>query len=191
MENASNIVQGQRHGSLSVKGREQALKIARRLRSEKFDAVYSSDLNRAFQTAVILLKNRESPRVIADQRLREQGFGTYEGKPLASMLRQMKRENADFTTFNPQNGESADDFRNRVKAFLVEVKARHSGHTVVLVTHNGVIKVLLDILSCQPVEGEPQNIITNGAITFVNIDRLGHVAMEAVNCVEHLSLGSS
>lgn len=188
VENASNIVQGHHHGHLSEKGRKQAVKVAFRLNEEKFDAVYSSDLERAFHTARILMKEQKSLPIITDQRLREQNFGIYEGKPVISVLRQIRRQKADFTTFCPSNGEAPEDFRNRIKEFIGEVRSKHFGQTVVVVTHNGVINVILAVFSLlSPEERVSQNIFGNGAITILDIDTSGNVTVETSNCSEHLA----
>ena len=186
VENASHIVQGHLPGQLSDKGREQVLWVAGKLIGEKFNAVYSSDLERAFQTTKILMEDREIPPIITDPRLREQNFGIYEGKPVMAVLRQMKREKADFITFKPEGGESFENFRNRVKSFIEDIKAKHFGHTVSLVTHFGVINILLGIFLNQNTEKIPENNIPNGTIIIVNLDRLGNVEVETINFEEDL-----
>lgn len=173
VENAAQIAQGQRQGSLSDRGREQALNIRSKLKEVRFDAFYSSDLTRAFQTAQILIKGREGPRIITDPRLREQDLGFYEGKPVRLLFRQMRREKADLATFNPEDGEPADHFRNRVEGFLSYLVKRHFGDTVVLVTHYGVINVILNGLSSKTGEAPRKRRLTNGAMTVVEIDRSG------------------
>ena len=186
VENASHIVQGHLPGHLSDRGKEQALRITKRLKDEKFDAVYSSDLERAFQTAEILMKDREGLPIITDPRLREQSFGIYEGKPVMTVLRQMKRKKADFTTFKPEGGECFEDFRNRVKQFLEEIKGKHSAHTVVLVTHFGVINILLGIFLNQNTGKISESHIMNDTISIVNIETLGNVGVETITCKENL-----
>ncbi len=182
LENASNIVQGHLPGRLSDKGKEQAFRIAQKLRDVKFDAVYSSDLARAFHTALILMEDRKTPPIVAEPKLREQNLGIYEGKPLIFMLRQIKQEKANFKTFNPQGGEGFIDFQNRVGQFLEEVKTRHCGQTVVLVTHYGVINVLFNIFSRHIRQGIFQDRIANGSIAIVDIDELRHATVEAIWC---------
>ena len=51
IDNARQIMQGQTHGELNERGREQAQQVAQRLASEQVDAVVASDLHRAIQTA--------------------------------------------------------------------------------------------------------------------------------------------
>ncbi len=56
--------------SLSEKGKEQALKVAERLKSEKIDVIYSSDLKRAVQTAKEINKFH-NVKIKIDPRLRD------------------------------------------------------------------------------------------------------------------------
>lgn len=51
LENMEGIVQGHMHGTLSKKGIEQAEKLAKALKDEQIDYIYSSDLKRASDTA--------------------------------------------------------------------------------------------------------------------------------------------
>lgn len=146
IENAAGIVQGHLNGTLSEKGMEQATTLAKDLEGERFDAVYSSDLLRALKTAGILMTDRKLPSVEADVRLREQNFGVHEGRSLFSMLRRVRREKADLSSFTPQGGESSAAFRGRVREFLDEIKRKHPEDTVILVTHAGTISVILDEL---------------------------------------------
>lgn len=175
VDNAAHIVQGQTPGSLSDKGRKEALEIARKLDKENFDAVYSSDLARSFQTAAILMKSRKVPPIIPDPRLREQNFGIHEGKPLNLMLKQMLKAGADFTNFDPKQGESAENFQKRINGVLENLKKKHLGQTVVLVTHYGVINYLLFYL----LGGKRRFNIGNGMITIINIDQNGQVTKES------------
>lgn len=179
-ENAAGIVQGHHPGTLSDRGKEEAQRIATRLDNEKLDVVYSSDLERAFETARILLQNRNSISLITDLRLREQNFGIYEGRPLRVLLRQMKKEKVDFTNFDPRDGERSEDFRKRVKEFFDELKAKYFGKTVVLVTHFGVINALLGILTGKTLEKDFQDQITNGKVIILNIDGLGSTKVKFI-----------
>ncbi|MEE9613596.1 MAG: histidine phosphatase family protein [Thermodesulfobacteriota bacterium] len=182
VENASRIVQGHLPGTLSERGREQVRGIALTLEREKLDAVYSSDLERAHRTAEILMEGgggREAPTIKTDERLREQGFGIYEGKPSTYILRQMKREGKELMNFIPEGGEKYSDFQGRVRSFLDEVKEKHSGETVLLVTHNGVIRILLDALSTGMLPYK--NPVANGTVIVAAIDRSGHATVEHLN----------
>jgi len=153
---------------------------------EHFDAAYSSDLDRAYQTALIIMEGRPRPAIVTDARLREQDFGVYEGKPVTHILRRMKQDGSDFTTFAPEGGESPAAFCLRSLKLYEELRARHSKDTVLVVTHNGVINALLGFLVYNNTETALDQIIDNGAITILNIDDSGRAAIETENNTEHL-----
>jgi broad specificity phosphatase PhoE len=185
IENASGIVQGQLPGRLSDEGLRQAYLVAGRLGGVGFDAVYASDLDRAYTTAKIIMEGRSGLSIVVDRRLREQGFGVHEGKPIVDMLSRMKSNGADFATFAPDGGEDPIGFYGRVAAFFDE--ARSAGHeTVLIVTHYGVINALLRTLIYNVSGVSPDRTIGNSAITVLAIDEQGAAKIETVNDIDHL-----
>lgn len=142
-KNSLRIVQGQGDSELSHAGLNDIRDLSDTIQNETISAVYSSDLRRAMTTASILVEGRQIP-VISEPRLREQAYGIFEGGKLFPMLRNMKQVGADFTCFNPPEGEKAEAFRQRIKQFLDEITDEHIGDSVMLVTHHGVIKMLIE-----------------------------------------------
>ncbi len=76
-------MQGHQGGELTDKGFKQAKCLGDRLSSIKFNEIYVSDLNRTRQTADMIIRHYEYPKVIYDKRIRERCGGILEGKPLA------------------------------------------------------------------------------------------------------------
>ena len=76
--NAQRRYQGHSDVPLSALGRRQAARAAERLAALKIDAVYTSDLGRALETAEIIAEQR-GLEVCAEPRLRELNFGVFEG----------------------------------------------------------------------------------------------------------------
>src|SRR6266545_5850147 len=76
--NAERRVQGHSDTPLNETGRAQAVALADALEGKEIDAVYSSDLLRAHETARIVAKRR-GLEVTAIRDLRERNFGTWEG----------------------------------------------------------------------------------------------------------------
>jgi probable phosphoglycerate mutase len=76
--NREHRMQGQRDSSLTATGVRQAHLLGRRFRHEKFGALYSSDLGRAYQTAHSVAE-ATGHTIIVDKRLRERHFGVFEG----------------------------------------------------------------------------------------------------------------
>jgi broad specificity phosphatase PhoE len=65
------------HDPLTPRGKEQAKKVSRRLKDEKIDAIFSSPLIRAKETAVIIAKNHPTTKVIIVDELKEMELGSY------------------------------------------------------------------------------------------------------------------
>lgn len=169
VENAAKLVQGHFNGSLSKLGREQASKLAQRLAKVPFNALYSSDLKRAFETASAITKVHTAENVISDIKLREQNFGIYEGGSVFSMLRAMKRQEMERDEFDPEEGETASEFKTRVHAFFNDIKLSHPGETVAVVTHSGVIRVVLDELTRSDFELKEK--LSNCSVNTIELDQ--------------------
>ncbi len=80
-ENKSKIFQGHLPTKLSKEGINQVRRLARRLKDEKIDAIYSSDLPRAIDTAKEIAKYHKNACLIFTKELREFDAGELTGKP--------------------------------------------------------------------------------------------------------------
>lgn len=135
---------------LNETGRLQAREVAEQLEEITFDAVYSSDLKRAFQTAQIVTgiigrRGSVSPEQITpDQRLREMHFGLIEGMTYEQAMEKYPEETTRWyeqaeTLPPPGATEAMTDVRNRMVSFMRDVVDR--GYKNILIfTHGGAIK---------------------------------------------------
>ncbi|MCJ0761824.1 histidine phosphatase family protein [Variovorax terrae] len=143
--NVDTRIQGQLDIPLNDTGRQQARRLARALAGEPLQAIYSSDLGRAHDTALSVGRASGLP-VITDPGLRERGFGIFQGKTFAEIeavlpeqaLRWRKRD----PEFAPEGGESLLQFRERVTRTAHRLAAHHPGEQIMLVGHGGVLDVL-------------------------------------------------
>ncbi len=186
-ENAADIVQGQIPGDLSRLGKEQAAAVGTYLAGESLDAVYASDLERARLSARLAL-GEDHNGIVTDKRLREQSFGVFEGEPIGVLLDEMRRQKADWITFDPATGETRAALGLRAQAFFDEIAARHSGETVVIFTHYGIINALLQAL-IDGGNGRDYD-IANGSVTVLRTDG-PLVSAEIVNDTAHLPAEAS
>jgi probable phosphoglycerate mutase len=91
--NVETRIQGQLDIGLNEKGRWQAQQAARALAEERLDAVYSSDLSRAFDTAQAIAAQATPPLTVqAHKGLRERAFGKFEGQTYAAIEAQWPDE---------------------------------------------------------------------------------------------------
>jgi broad specificity phosphatase PhoE len=125
--NADGRLQGQTDRPLSDFGRTQARQLADALAEEELEAIYSSDLARARETAEIVGGRLGLP-VSLDQDLRERDWGTWEG------LTAVERDHVEFV------GESTEAHQERILGALRRISDRHPDGSVLVVTHGGSMR---------------------------------------------------
>lgn len=170
LENAAGIVQGHSSGHLSKRGQHQAETIADLIRGEHVDAAYSSDLKRARDTAQVLVRHRPGLRVALEPRLREQHLGRLEGQSLRTLVRRMRRQRENWTTFNPPDGELHATFRSRIRSVFQELVRKHKGRTILVVTHFGVIQHFFVEFGALYTERGRMASVLNGTAIAVEMD---------------------
>lgn len=149
--NNKKVLMGQTDIPLNEKGKKQAAVLASYLESTHFDHIYSSDLSRAAETAMVIAASKNITPIF-DTRLRECSAGKLEGKTLEQMLSLHPSEVAlyreDEINYLPPEGERRKDFVARVSDFAIEKAENHPGQSLAFVCHGGVIRALLsDILA--------------------------------------------
>jgi len=127
--------QGWADPPLNDLGRAQAGALAETLRSVPFDAVYSSDLRRAHETAEILAAPHAVP-VVTDPGLREIDVGSWSGLTRAEIDARFGPD-----TVHP-DGETREQHAARVLAAVERLARAHPEGRVLLVTHGGTIRAL-------------------------------------------------
>lgn len=133
--------QGHSDTPLNERGREQARELASSLRD--VDAVYSSDLARSRETAEILAAEL-GLEVRLDPRLRERGFGAWEGLTSAEIQERFADAHGRWQAgegFGADDAEPFEAMRARVQAAIDDIAARHPDETVLVVTHGGSARV--------------------------------------------------
>ena len=163
--NAESRMQGQLDTDLSDLGRAQAIAAAEVLGKRQPLLIVSSDLCRAYDTAVVL-GERTGLAVQIDTRLRETHLGDWQGMTHAQVdqaaapgARLAWRENARWA---PHNGESRVDVAARSMPLVAELVDSQtdwgtddSDCPVVLVAHGGLIAALTAALLAIPVDNWP------------------------------------
>jgi broad specificity phosphatase PhoE len=134
--------QGHSDTPLNERGREQARELAGEL--DSVDVVYSSDLARARETAEIVAA-RLGQEVRLDPRLRERGFGAWEGLTSLEIESRFADEHRRWRAgegFGADDAEPFDSFAARIHAFLEDVLLRHQTENVLIIAHGGSIRVI-------------------------------------------------
>ena len=144
------ILQGQQDGQLTELGLQQALRLGRRLRDTRFNAVYCSDLRRCRDTLAQIAQSVELPDPVFDPRIREKGGGVLEGSPLGTADKEAKKRGVGIREYRPEGGESWRDVQARAHDFLMEVVTRHLASPtpvkVLVVSHGGCIMELNNVI---------------------------------------------
>ena len=148
--NRAKRIQGQSDSPLTAKGEKQAEKWAETLNDIAWDRILASDLGRAFETATIINHILQVP-LTSDKRLREQNWGRWTGKTVSGIEKDDPELLAGQTRagwqFCPPNGEDRLNVWKRSQTGLIEAAASWPGKTILVVTHEGVIKSLIYRLS--------------------------------------------
>ena len=144
-DNQAGILQGHRNTPLNDLGRRQAEMAAARLKGEHFDAIFASDLLRAFETAQII-GDAVGVTPVPEKRLREWHLGELEGQ----YSKELWKSHFDIMNFfadgkgdiSVPGGESRSTFEKRVADCMEEIADKCEGKSVIIVTHTGVLHAI-------------------------------------------------
>ena len=174
--NRNRIFAGQTDVDLTERGYEQAAATAQYLSSEKIDAVYSSDLVRAYNTALPHAKRRGLD-VIAVRGLREINIGILEGADIRLVT---KRRGAafsrywttDFGFFAFAGGESTEECGKRFYRTLETIARENIGRRILVASHAAVIRAFWGRISnISPMElGRKIPFASNASVSRVDYE---------------------
>lgn len=133
---------------LTSLGREQAKALSADLNKYSIDVIYSSDLQRAIETALIVNESRGVP-IIKEERFREYSFGVYEGRTYGDVVHEIERmwdawcveEALEYKL--AEEAESADMILKRSLPALKNILDSEQERTILVVAHSGVLQLLL------------------------------------------------
>lgn len=139
VHNPEKILYGRKPGfHLSESGREQAAKLGQFLTGHPIAAIYSSPLQRTHETAAIVASFLTPVLFMYDERLLEVKT-PLEGKPISLFT------DLSFNGYSDdlisQGGESMTDILHRMEDIIGEVRKKHEGQEVVLVSHGDPIMI--------------------------------------------------
>ena len=144
LANAGGIYLGHTDWDLTEKGKIQAEAVALYLKDEKVDAIYSSDLIRAYNTA--LPHSRvHGLEIIRSRELREIYLGEWEGLPLAEIEEKWHDEfvhgwRESFGAFQTPGGESVPHVACRIYNEVKRIAQENEGKCIVIASHAAAIR---------------------------------------------------
>lgn len=158
--------QGQEDVPLNQRGHQQAQQVARALSKTHIDAIYTSDLIRALDTAKPLAQCTGLP-IQLDSRFREIHQGEWQGLLISEIQGRyadlFKRRTDNPLEVAPPGGETVRQVWERVRQALNEIVRKHPAHTVAIVSHGFVLatarvyfenRPLKDVWEMEPLRGE-------------------------------------
>ncbi len=121
--NKDDVLGGWSDTELTKTGEKQLKEIVDKMKDEKIDVIYTSDLKRCYLLADQLSKKLNCPLIVTPK-LRERFYGSAEGKRVDKL---------------PNDVESLEDLEKRVIEFINDIDLERA----VLVTHGGPIKIIV------------------------------------------------
>ncbi|MBP3415002.1 MAG: histidine phosphatase family protein [Clostridia bacterium] len=144
--NKERYFQGHTDGKVSEKGRLQLEKLSERFADIPFDAIYSSPLSRAVETAEAINRYMKLP-ITTDDRLMEINGGCWEGNKWADLPTLYPEQAYNWSAapwdFDPDGGESMRECYARLSEAIKDIAAQNDGKTVAIASHGCAIRVLL------------------------------------------------
>ena len=160
---------------LNEEGRRQAVLLGERLADAKLQAVYSSPLERAVETAQAIIERHNALEVCIHQGVGEVDFGEWQGKRLRQLARtrlwkvvQNYPSGARFP-----GGESIREMQFRVVGALEEIAASHPRSVVAVVAHSDVIKAMMAHYMGMHLDLFQRLMIAPASISIVALGRMG------------------
>ncbi len=134
---------------LSDEGRQQAARLAERLQDHDIAAAYSSPLDRALETAEIVIRPHNLPVQKVDG-LREIVHGHWEGLTRREVEQKFAEEYSEWEqdpfTFAPEGGESGISVLARALPAIRQIVVEHTDQNVLVVSHKATIRLLISSL---------------------------------------------
>jgi len=128
-------------------GQEQSYAVARYLKKEKIDHVYSSSLSRARNTAEIIAAELDLPLSGSFPDLDEMHFGIAEGREFADVNHELQelydKWQSGIVNAGFERGESPIQVLERSQNCILSVLREHEGESVVFVIHGRLIRIIL------------------------------------------------
>jgi probable phosphoglycerate mutase len=190
--NAERRIQGQIDIGLNETGLRQAEAAGRWLRDAGVSALYSSDLKRAWTTALTIGDALNLVPQAAPE-MRERRYGIFEGLTYAEAHEKFPEGYAAFegrtADYAFENGESLHVMFERVTGKLQAIAAAHAGQNVVVVLHGGVLDIINRFVRGNSLEMPRDFLIPNAGINWVSVAD-GHWHIESWAETAHLEPGA-
>jgi broad specificity phosphatase PhoE len=178
IHNRDYITSGHVDPQLTELGVVQANEAKERLANIVFDEVYSSDLERAIQTAEIITGN-PVPITHRLTALRERSFGDFDGKSETLLDERADSVRSTFNALPDEDQwrfkwspdvESDDELSQRIIGALEKIAVENAGKTILVASHGGALRTLLIKLQRLSTNSLPRGTISNTGFVELTYD---------------------
>lgn len=185
--NVEKKVMGHTDIDLNEKGVTQAKKLAVILKNIQFDVIFSSDLIRARRTAEIVVFERKTI-IQTTKLLRERYMGRLEGKSWVNTSKKLKLlwnklsklNDQERKKYNLHKVENDNDVLNRFIPFIKNISTKHYGKNILIVTHGGLIRLLLYYIGFSSTGNDP-DFAKNKKPKWINIHNTAYIKLESTD----------
>ena len=173
--NLARRLQGHTDIALNGRGRIQAVQLAQALKKSnlQFDVLYTSDLQRAADTANAIVERFNVP-AITNSQLRERHLGALQGLTIDEAPRAEPKlwqaHIARELDHDMSGGESSRRFSERIRNALEVLRQLHLGKTILLVSHGGALDMMYRIATNQALDAERIAVVPNASLNWISHD---------------------
>lgn len=179
---------GQADLTLSARGREQAESAAAALLGVRVRELLCSPLQRAVQTAQ-LVGDRCGVPMARDQRLSAMSYGHWQGQTYEALAQEPQYQQFQLrpTDLRPPGGEAAEAVRRRAVAAVEQALGDAAiGDVLAVVTHSGIIRMLLGHYLGAPVNSYTRMQVTPGSLSILAFGEGGRARVVATSWTARL-----
>ena len=193
--NVERRLQGMTNTPLNIRGKAQALQLAQAMKISglQFDALYTSDLQRAADTASAIV-NLFNVDAIPHQGLRERHFGALQGLTVVEAPDQQPQvweaHLARDIDHDLNGGESISQFAKRVQDTLEQIRQANLGKTILLVSHGGILDMAHRLARREALNAKRAASVPNASFNWLIHDGSGWEVGQWADTrhLEHVSL---
>ena len=187
--NNNGRYQGQSNVPLSETGRRQAKLLAKSFPVKQLDAIYTSDLDRAKETAECV-GEKFGVAVYPEKAFRELSFGDWEGLTYKEISSRWSKEAEKLFTAPDElvipHGETFQELQKRALDKIHLLYEKHIDQTVAVFAHGAINKTILAGLMHIPLHYLWSLRQDNTAVNILRLDD-GYVMVELINGTSHLT----
>jgi broad specificity phosphatase PhoE len=181
--NRQGRLQGRTNTPLNCDGQQQAQRVAEVLKSQTFDGLWSSPLDRALNTAITINEHHQLP-IQTMEALIERSFGTFEGLPVAQLRAHEPDDMESLQDFVIPGGESIAQLQQRARELADRIRAEANEH-LLIVGHAGLFRPVIGALLNWPMDRWFHLAQHNTCLNSFRFDEDGQVVAYQLNDHQH------